>query len=1337
MAAPVYISTTTSTTTTWSTTHTITLPTSVANNHLVMSFCSNGSGGSISGPSGWTQVLSIDLNANQKWRVWIKQCTGTEGTTATVTTSLQNVSATQVLRFNSVRLGVAQGTTWDVAYTSSTGYGTTIDPPSCTATWGATTNLFIAMLAAASTGPSVSAYPSGYSNGASTTSQALVATATLSSSSATDDPAVYTITSSNNYRAATLVLRGAADVSAGAQVATGTGTGRQPTITPPTTSVSAGHATGTGTAYYVRVPRRQVASDVVVEWDFDNDGDFDESVEDITSYVLTGSVRRGRDYPSQVTGRSRPGHMEFILNNSDNRFNYFNASSPLTTAPFSLNTGRLIRVRTSTATVDDPVPLARDRFATNGALATDELGNTWLTPSGFTGFAVTNKRAIADGAASSSGALYGNTIDVNTTTYYAQAVVPYKDATNRLGLIFHYTDASNYGYLYMGDGVIYLVEVSGGTHTTKASDGLENRDDIAVGLAVNGTSVKAYIDGVEVLSATMGISATDKVGIYGRWYYQRAPLFSEFMVWDRARRTQSWDTTPSGVLGTMRVTKIVPRIDDRGVKTAVVTAAGDLGLLDRPIEAPASTGPDPVQSFGSKAGQLIGNALHKAGVLHPPGPLEGGDITLGAVGMDRQAAISIVRKLESTEAGFVYELPEGGIGFERRTARNSSSIVATFSDNVERLGLRYERLALRDWQGDVINDVTSEVSGRLTRYTVVTSRNNFTGFGVANDVTFTLPSAVEGLSAGDLMVVAVSKTVWTANVPWIVPPGWTPIRNPGSEKGQMAVFAKKATASDIGASVSFYDDTTPAGGSWTAIIFIMANWLGSIASGVTVSEPVGYGPTSLTVAQSGTVDLPVLFPPWGSAAPTLFIALRTGMHTASAAATVTTSGDDAAPDGFDSMGSVHINPTGFGQEVLHAAIQWARRIRSQAVLNTNGFGGTFTGFSYTEGLVLGIRGGFDGFIPSSGTGGYQVNDRTADDQIDRGGAVLSHPDPGLFFEDVTAARDYNHHILSRYGADRPILSIGYTATRDKLHRDYAASVKLSDRNRIEANDEAGMGINADFFVETITHRFSQGTAIWELDLDLSPSTDGGLGADGYVSQRAAEATAASSTGSAHQATVNVSSAAAPTVVSVTTSRTNTPATSHTVTMPGTTASGNLLLVTLMFNSDCTVTGPGGGWTKLSGSSASPGQSEVWAKIATGSDGASLSFSTSSTQAGAFQVIRISGNKGGIVSGTDYNLSISSAATTANPNPPSVTASWGAANNLFIVVAHTRGNNSTVSAYPTNYSSGSNIVTTNGGGGGASSGIAFRSLAAASDDPATFTLSGSEYGYAYTIVVRPT
>ncbi len=1582
MAAPVPVSTTESTETTYATSHDIALPTVAAGNHLVCSSGFDGAGGTISTPAGWVEVLAVDLNANQKWRVWIRECDGTEGATVVVTTSAGNQSAHRVLKYTGVRAGVVEGTTWDVAELGATGYGTTIDPPPVTTTWASTDNSYIVLAWAGGNSPAVSDYPDGYSNTGDTTARVTIATGTKASTSTSDDPTTFTLSGSNNYRAATLVLRGAADIAAGAIAATGTGQAHNATTLPPQTRAQAEAATGTGEAHGATIKTAQVASDLVVEWDLDNDGrygrwadtgvwrvidgrivrpdgremlgaglnggvaigtgasftidddvsigwaydgypgvsvsgsgkrysdvwaespqlvngdecfpggtisaarywnhaliddaaaplgtfivdlpgrdyaltgvlqadaiafgipepsdhwhcpifrvnchirngpdaarngpitwssaptltaagtvpeyvtrirdlvdrgivvcpeyhdrtavigqpdytippalladpmlpvgslsdgyikdsilfydalvaeftgaenlwmglpnefnqdgrtsDYDNviltlcrrlwgsgwtgitvlplprwegdlaalargdlddlvdqlevyqqgpivfgwhnygdrydalgvqsvgtwaevdadiaacrngvpgsgrkhavwmseygqpvppgtglphaadgvritatdddgpalgirwphlcctwwstadgvfdhsyaltygainkgdqtgpdpnsngdpnggtfpwwkivselaadewltpggrahwdlahavaalddagaTVENITGYVLSGWLRRGRDYPSQITGRSRPGVMQLVLDNSDNRFSFYNTGSPLNTPPYSLKTGRRIRVRTAEASPDDPTVLARDRFATNGPLATDEVGNTWSAPAGFSGLSVLAKTASADGAPSGSGALYGETVDVGATTYYAQCVVPYKDATNRAGLLFHHTDASNYGAIYQGDGTLYLVEVVAGTPTILDSVGTENRDDMAIGVAVNGTQVIGYVDGVEQVSASTSLTPTTTVGLYGRWYYQRAPLFSEFWCWDRAIRTQTWDPTPSGVLATMRVTKTVPTTDNDGRKTITVTAAGDLGLLDRPIEAPASTGPDDIQSAGSKPGHLIGNALAKVGALHPPGPIDGGDLTLGSVGLDRQQAISIVRRMEATEAGFVYELPVGGIGFDRRSARDATTAVGAFTDDPAVTGYKIERFALRDWQGDVINDVTSEVSGRLARYDVVTSNNNFEGFGVANDATFNLPDAGDGAAVGDLFIVAISSTVWTAGVRWITPPGWTALRDPGDEKGKMAVFAKRATAADLGDAVTFYDDSTPAGGAWAALVFIVHNWLGSIASGVAVTEAVGYGPDQLTQAQAGTVDYPVVFTPWG-ARPTLFIALRSGAHTSSAAAVVSSASDDQAPNGFDSMGSVHINPSGFGQEVLHTAIQWARRIRTEAVLNPTSMGGTFSGFSYTEGLIVMVRGGFDGEVPTA-SGGLPVRDSHAADQEDRA-AVLAHPDPGRHFEDETAARAYNDLVLARFGTDRPIVSLGFTATRDARHRDLAVSLDLSQRFRVDADGRIGEGIDAEFFVETITHSFSQGTRVWSVDLDLSPAVDAGAGAD--------------------------------------------------------------------------------------------------------------------------------------------------------------------------------------------------------------------------------------------------
>lgn len=209
----------------------------------------------------------------------------------------------------------------------------------------------------------------------------------------------------------------------------------------------------------------------------------------------------------------------------------------------------------------------------------------------------------------------------------------------------------------------------------------------------------------------------------------------------------------------------------------------------------------------------------------------------------------------------------------------------------------------------------------------------------------------------------------------------------------------------------------------------------------------------------------------------------------------------------------------------------------------------------------------------------------------------------------------------------------------------------------------------------------------------------------------------------------------PELLSRTESATNTPGTSHTVSFPGTTAEGDTLLAYLMFNADTTVTGPGGGWVKLRGDANGPGQSEVWGKIATGSDGASAVWTTSTSQAGAFQVLRIGGTTGGLVAGTDYTIASGISATTASHDPPNVAAGWGSANNLFIGSSHYRGGNQIVTAYPANYSSGDYTVTTNGGGGGAGVVTAVRQLVSGSDDPSNFTMAAAEYGRSYTIVLR--
>ena len=80
-----------------------------------------------------------------------------------------------------------------------------------------------------------------------------------------------------------------------------------------------------------------------LEVDWNNDGDYDDTGENITAYVR-GGIRtyRGRDSNSQLTGRSNAGNLSCDLLNTDGRFSSFNTSSPLTG---NIKPSRSVRLR--------------------------------------------------------------------------------------------------------------------------------------------------------------------------------------------------------------------------------------------------------------------------------------------------------------------------------------------------------------------------------------------------------------------------------------------------------------------------------------------------------------------------------------------------------------------------------------------------------------------------------------------------------------------------------------------------------------------------------------------------------------------------------------------------------------------------------------------------------------------------------------------------------------------------------------------------------------------------------------------------------------------------------
>lgn len=185
---------------------------------------------------------------------------------------------------------------------------------------------------------------------------------------------------------------------------------------------------------------------------------------------------------------------------------------------------------------------------------------------------------------------------------------------------------------------------------------------------------------------------------------------------------------------------------------------------------------------------------------------------------------------------------------------------------------------------------------------------------------------------------------------------------------------------------------------------------------------------------------------------------------------------------------------------------------------------------------------------------------------------------------------------------------------------------------------------------------------------------------------------------------------------------------HPVTLPSGIASGDLLIMILRCGSTATATTPTG-WTLLSSRSSS-GVSYIWYKVASGSEGSTVNVTTSTGIRCAAITYRISG--------AAETPEASFASTNVN-NPPSLSASWGDRDNLFLAVLTNRRSDSTVTAAPTDYS---NLLTisqaSNTGTTRSRVSSASRLLSSASDDPGAFSTSGTiDNPHSATIVIGGT
>lgn len=184
-------------------------------------------------------------------------------------------------------------------------------------------------------------------------------------------------------------------------------------------------------------------------------------------------------------------------------------------------------------------------------------------------------------------------------------------------------------------------------------------------------------------------------------------------------------------------------------------------------------------------------------------------------------------------------------------------------------------------------------------------------------------------------------------------------------------------------------------------------------------------------------------------------------------------------------------------------------------------------------------------------------------------------------------------------------------------------------------------------------------------------------------------------------------------------------TSHTVSLPASIGAGDLLLIFANFNGSTVAVSVPTGWTEIYDSQSGSGSAWGWKayRIADGGEGTSVSVTTDVSVTSAHQTFRITGH-----GGNAPELS-SAGGTSSNPDPPSLTPSWGSADTLWFAV-YSHDSTTSISAYPTNYTNGNHTATASGVAS------ARRELAATSEDPGTFTVTTLRDADVITLAVEP-
>lgn len=189
-----------------STSHVVTLPSGVGAGNLLLIFIATDVDDALTPPSGWTELSDLSVSSSAQCGVAYRIADGSEGASATYTSSASNIAVWIAYRLTgnhaSTAPEVAQGVNDS---------GANPNPPSLNpSNWGTEDTLWFAM-AATPVNITVSSYPTNYTGGLNSATSAengaSVSVARRELNAASEDPGTFTLSTSSDHRAITLAVR--------------------------------------------------------------------------------------------------------------------------------------------------------------------------------------------------------------------------------------------------------------------------------------------------------------------------------------------------------------------------------------------------------------------------------------------------------------------------------------------------------------------------------------------------------------------------------------------------------------------------------------------------------------------------------------------------------------------------------------------------------------------------------------------------------------------------------------------------------------------------------------------------------------------------------------------------------------------------------------------------------------------------------------------------------------------------------------------------------------------------------------------------------------------------